>query len=69
LQRPISRADARGLAARARELADSGFVFSAPILLEGAHALRRAGHADSADAIAALANAPTSGVCAAPVPS
>lgn len=69
LTHPIRPAEARALAARARALAESGYVFSAPILIHGASALRHVGYDDSASAIAALANAPTSGICTAPLPS
>lgn len=63
-----TRQAASVLVAESSALADSGFVFGAPILLHAAEALRHAGFGASADSLTAIADAPTQGPCAAPVP-
>jgi hypothetical protein len=62
----VTAAAAQSLAADARGFVDRGFVFSPAILQGAAAALQRAGHAAVADAIRALADAPTTGPCAVP---
>jgi hypothetical protein len=63
---PPQAAGAKRLVDRARALTSRGFVFSSMILSDAAGALRRAGLADAADAVAKIADAPTTGPCAVP---
>ncbi|HET9230978.1 MAG TPA: amidohydrolase family protein [Vitreimonas sp.] len=64
----LTRAGAEALAGSAEALVANGFVFNPRILVDADAALRRAGYAPAAARLAALAIAPTTGPCAAPVP-